>query len=139
MISTLHAQGVHAMNNTGFTLIETLAALVVLAIMAPVLIEARILATRTEQMTSAAENISLEIERAVVESVCGPSATNQPEDARFSCSISRHAVDDVESMTVFYDAGIEKAGMARKISRWELVSAGRPSFKVEIFTRPFQE
>ncbi len=135
----LCAEVVQFMNNTGFTLIETLAALIVLAIMAPVLIEARILATRTEQMTSAAENISLEIERAVVESVCGASATNQSEDACFSCSITRHAVDNEESAAIFSDVGVEKAGIAREIYRWELVSAERPSFKVNLFTRPFPE
>lgn len=110
-----------------------------LTIMVPVLLESRIGSIRAERIISAAETITLEIDRALVESIYGAASTNLPEDTRFACNIIRSPFDLDDVMEGWVDSEVEKIDIKREITRWEFTSDERPSFKVEIFTRPFPE
>lgn len=114
----------------GFTLIETLAALLLLAIVVPVALETQILAIKMERKARAAEAVTREIDRVLMKSICGSIATNRPEHSRPACDINE---------TVFHlPSGMDANAVAGMIS-WEISPANDPSFKVILFTRPDRE
>ena len=104
----------------GFTLIETLVALLLLAIVVPAVLESQASAIKIERIVRASESVAREIERVLVESICGHAATNRSDETRFACRIeSSHEPSDM--------------------MRWEIVPDERPSFKIAAFTRLFPE
>ncbi len=112
------------MNTNGFTLIETLVALLLIAIVAPVALESSIVSVGLERKARAAVAMSLEIDRVSVESVCGGIATNGADRYQFSCDIDRP-----ESLAGGHGCS------EHDYREWGLVCRDTPSLKSVIYTR----
>jgi prepilin-type N-terminal cleavage/methylation domain-containing protein len=120
----------------GFTLIETLAALLILAIILPAALESQISVTSAERTARAAEAVAREVDRVLVESICGGAATNGSEAWGFACRIEREPARDKRESGWSGVAETGQAGAARgDMVRWEIVPEDRPSSRITVFAR----
>lgn len=121
--------------SAGFTLMETLVALLLLTILVPAVLEFQIAAIRAERAMRAAKSASLEINRIMVQAACGADATNGVVGVPSGCSVQRSIMRAEKEPGPFHPAGRRDRDMVR----WEIVPDDRPALRTIIFTRLFPE
>ena len=111
--------------NSGFTILEALVALIVVALVVGVVLETQLTTLNTEQAVRATRQIRLEAERVFTEVRLGAAPTNitaaTPES---EITLAQTALTDSEDTA--------------DCTLWEITSQARPSLSFTLITRSFE-
>ncbi len=126
--------------NTGFTLIEVLVALLLLTIVVSVALESQITGIKIEQAARASQAVRFEVDRVVVETLCGRAATNMRDAMTQACDVHRSSVQVDKGLARLGRESLIGAGAGpAELIKWEIVPRDRPSLRTVMFTHPFPE
>ncbi len=111
--------------NSGFTLLEALVALIIVAAVVGVALETQLATLNTELAASATRQLRLEAERVFTEVRLGAAPTN----------ILATTPEPGITLTL---AALTNSEDAADCARWEIVSQLRPSLSLTLITRAFE-
>lgn len=111
--------------NGGFTLLEALVALIVLAMVVGVVLETQLTTLNTEQAARATRQVRMEIDRVFTEVRLGTSPTNIVA-----------AVTPDSEVTVEMTS-LQESEDSTDCTRWDIASKVRPSLSLTLITRSF--
>ncbi|MFC1461518.1 type II secretion system protein [Verrucomicrobiota bacterium] len=124
--------------NTGFTLIEVLVALLLLTIVLSVALESQVTAIKIERAARAVQAVRFEIDRVLVETLCGQAATNTRDAVTRACDVHQSSVQVDKGFTWVGQESLTRAGAgSAELIKWEIVPKDRPSLRTVMFSHPF--
>ena len=129
--------------NTGFTLIEVVIAMGVLAIVVSVALKSNITAINMEYAARVTQTVRFEIDRILAETLIDQLETNAPNAGKADCDIQASLVKIEKNLDPLHECIVSEqnpieAG-STEIIQWEIVPKRQPGLKTSVFTHPRQQ